>query len=38
MVIIAIKILPAELSNNEPEDIVQKSVATSHDLPPANYQ
>ncbi|KAI1006715.1 hypothetical protein K3495_g1500 [Podosphaera aphanis] len=34
MVGIAVKILPAELSNNELEDIVQESVATSHDLPP----
>ncbi len=30
MVGIAVKILPVELSNNEPEDIVQKSVTTSH--------
>ncbi|KAI0996608.1 hypothetical protein K3495_g11575 [Podosphaera aphanis] len=30
MVRIAVKILPAELSNNMPEDIVQKSVTTSH--------
>ncbi|KAI1006534.1 hypothetical protein K3495_g1693 [Podosphaera aphanis] len=30
MVGIAVKILPVELSNNEPEDILQKSVTTSH--------
>ncbi|KAI1006253.1 hypothetical protein K3495_g1970 [Podosphaera aphanis] len=27
---ITVKILPVELSNNEPDDIVQKSVTTSH--------
>ncbi|KAI1000939.1 hypothetical protein K3495_g7258 [Podosphaera aphanis] len=32
---ITVKILPAELSNNEPEDIVQKSATTIHDLPPS---
>ncbi|KAI0993589.1 hypothetical protein K3495_g14595 [Podosphaera aphanis] len=32
---IAVEILPAELSNNKPEDIVQESVSTSHDLPPS---